>query len=115
MTFWKKALAAYVRKKRKAAKKSQKQLPGGRTTVSAIENGHGNPELDTLFSIMEVIGGDISEAFRRRSSTPTDNPHADAIEKLQRILEAGGNRAIAIIANLDEFYDGLVRDLRDRR
>jgi hypothetical protein len=108
--FWKENVAGYIREKRKASGKVQKE-GGVRKTVSLIENAKLNFTLDTLIETLAAVGGNVSEAFHGKVPLRFANPYHQIIhERLQEILEKAPPDAVGwIVGNITTFHDAYVK------
>jgi transcriptional regulator with XRE-family HTH domain len=90
------AVAANLRRLRIAARLSLSELARatgvGKATLSAIENGQGNPTVETLAALAEHLGVPLVELFEAPALEPVTvvragagEPVADGMERLGRL------------------------------
>ena len=94
------ALAANLRRLRVAARTSLSELARatgvGKATLSAIENGRGNPTVDTLAALAAELGVPLVDLLAVTEPDPvtvvragSGDPAGDGIERLGRIAAGG--------------------------
>jgi transcriptional regulator with XRE-family HTH domain len=95
------ALAGNVRRLRVAARVSLSELARatgvGKATLSAIENGSGNPTVDTLAALARTLGVPLVDLLDLPPAPPVTvvragrgEPAGPGVERLGRIAAAGG-------------------------
>jgi len=105
LEYWKRAVGQYVRKKRLESKRGQKELSISRQAISEIENGQVNFTLGTLLSVLDEVGGDLSEAFQAKTPGKYKSPlHRELHDQLQELLEADPLWATAARINVEAVY-----------
>src|SRR3954453_13371175 len=95
------ALAANVRRLRGAARVSLSELARatgvGKATLSAIENGRGNPTVETLAALADALGVPVVDLLAAPRPAPVTVVRAgrgervgDGVERLGRVADGRG-------------------------
>lgn len=112
LKYWQEVVGRYVKAKREESGKSQEEVLGKprRTTISELERGAVNFQLDTLLKVLDSIDGDISEAFMAKTPREFQNSRQRQLhDLLAELIESGDETGLLVVQSALETAQRLAR------